>query len=601
VVGSQLAVGIVSPGEMGSALGSALRQGGARVLASVAGRSQRTVRLAEQAGLELIDDLDEVIRQSSVLLSVVPPQHARAVIEDLVARATRLQVHPLVVDLNATDPDEVAELDRLARSAQLQLVDGALSGAPPRDGAPRGQLLLSGPAASVVAELPWRALDVSIVGPRIGAASAVKMCMGGVRKGMSALVVNALLTAAAYDVLEPVEAGLRRTLQRDPVLDAELAASKAWRFVPEMEAVARTQEAVGVDPAVHRAIAEVFRRTATSPLAGGRPEEIDRTEPPSDPGQAATRRAGVVSGLVPAGAAARERHPGNAEPIRADRPVRRVAVVGLGRMGAPIAAHLVGAGHDVVGLDPDPGAGADLPAALRRVTDPAELDDCEVVLLMAGGSTVRRILLDGERLRPVWRGRDVLVCSTVDPLDMAELHAAAAHDGGRLLDAPLCRGDHGARQGDLLALVGGDAAVLGRCEDVLRAFCSDIVLVGGPTAGQTAKLVNNMMLWSTISSAVEGLRLAEAYGVRREPLLQGLLKSSAASWVLETWARPRELPWAEEDMRMVLEAAGRTGTDVPVSEVVRRVIGDVKDAGALSDGGLGDRGWSLPARSGSDE
>ena len=275
---------------------------------------------------------------------------------------------------------------------------------------------------------------------------------------------------------------------------------------------------------------------------------------------------------------------------------RRVGVVGLGRMGAPIAEHLLAAGHDVVALDPDPAAGADLPPAVRRVDEATGFADCEVVLVMAGGAAVHRILLDGDRLLPVWRERDVLVCSTVDPEDMAALHDAAERDGGRLLDAPLCRGDHAARSGDLLALVGGDAAVLARCEDVLRAFCSDVVLVGGPAAGQTAKLVNNLLLWSTIAAAVEGLRLAEAYGVRRGPLLEGLLKSSASSWVLQTWARPRELPWAEEDMRMVLASAERAGLDAPVSDAVREAIAEVKDSGALAEGGLGRRGWSRPAQ-----
>ena len=97
----------------------------------------------------------------------------------------------------------------------------------------------------------------------------------------------------------------------------------------------------------------------------------------------------------------------------------------------------------------------------------------------------------------------------------------AAADGGRLLDAPLCRGDHAARQGTLLALVGGDAGVLERTADVLRVFCSDVVHIGGPGAGQTAKLVNNMLLWSTIASVVEGLRLAERLGVQRGPSSRG--------------------------------------------------------------------------------
>lgn len=274
---------------------------------------------------------------------------------------------------------------------------------------------------------------------------------------------------------------------------------------------------------------------------------------------------------------------------------RRVGVVGLGRMGAPIAGHLVAAGHQVLGLDPDPRA-ADEVSGLHRVAGSAGLAGCDVVVVLAGGSAVPAVLLEQGRWRPEWRGPDVLVCSTVDPHAMAGLHAAAARDGGRLLDAPLCRGDHGARRGDLLALVGGDPDVLAGCSDVLAAFCSDVVHVGGPGAGQAAKLVNNMLLWSTIAAVVEGLRLAEQLGVRRGPLVEGLRRSSAASWVLDTWERPRELPWAGEDMAMVLGSAAAAGLDAPVSDVVARVIAEVRASGVLSEGGFAAAGWTLPAR-----
>lgn len=268
----------------------------------------------------------------------------------------------------------------------------------------------------------------------------------------------------------------------------------------------------------------------------------------------------------------------------------RVGVVGLGRMGGPIAGHLIAAGHEVLGVDPAGG-----PPGVRVVPDLEALAACDVLLVTVGGSVVPDVLLADDRLHPACRGRDVVVCSTVDPDEMRRLHGIAARDGGALLDAPLCRGDHGAREGTLLALVGGDAAVLERTEEVLRAFCSDVMHIGGPGAGQAAKLVNNMLLWANIASAVEALRLAEQLGVRRGPLVEGLRKSSADSWVLETWARPRELPWADEDMRMVLEAAGRAGLDAPLARVVQVAIGEVRDSRVLADGGFGATGWTQAA------
>lgn len=276
------AVGIVSAGEMGSALGAALRAGGARVVTTVAGRSARTAGLAAVAGLELLPDLDAVVRASSVLLSVVSPQDAGTVAETLLAHARRAGVAPVLADLNAIAPEQVADLAAAADRAGLPFVDGAVSGAPPHPDRPPARVLLSGPAARRVAELPWTSVRVEVLDGPAGAASAAKMCTGGVRKGVTALVINALLVAAEHGVLEPVVAELQRSLRRDPVLEAELAAAKAWRFAPEMEAVAATQAAAGLDPALHRAIAAVFERTASSPLAKRVPEQVNRTAPGTD-------------------------------------------------------------------------------------------------------------------------------------------------------------------------------------------------------------------------------------------------------------------------------------------------------------------------------
>lgn len=285
-------VGLVSAGEMGSALGATLRRGGATVLTAVGGRSERTRGLAERAGLVLVDDLDEVVRRSSVLLSVVPPQVAVAAGIRLVERAVHLDVRPLLVDLNAIAPTDVAALGEIAAGAAVPFVDGSISGAPPDAGHGRTRVLLSGAQAADVAGLPWTDVDVTVVGDRIGAASAAKMCTGGVRKGTTALLINALLTAAEYGVLEPVAAELRRALGRDPAVEVELAASKAWRFVPEMEAVAETQASAGLDPATYRAIAEIFGRTANSALAAVRPEDVDRSS-----GDPAARLASLAARL----------------------------------------------------------------------------------------------------------------------------------------------------------------------------------------------------------------------------------------------------------------------------------------------------------------
>lgn len=276
--------------------------------------------------------------------------------------------------------------------------------------------------------------------------------------------------------------------------------------------------------------------------------------------------------------------------------VRSVGVVGLGKMGRPIAGHLLDRGHRVVGVDLDPRAGADLDAAgMQRAAGPDDLAGVDVVLVLVEGRSAAGVLLVDGGYRPALKNCLTLVCSTVEPDLMRTLHAAAESAGARLLDAPLCRGDHGARQGNLLALVGGSAAALGECEDLLRVFCSDVVLVGGPGAGQAAKLVNNLLLWSNIASVAEALQLGEALGVRRASMVEALLPSSARSWVLDTWDRPRDLPWAHEDMRMVLEASTGAGLSLPLSGLVHEVIKGIRSRGLLREGGFQTDGWLLPA------
>ena len=125
-------VGIVSPGAMGSAVGAAYAAGGHRVVATVAGRSERTSALAGQAGLELVPDLDAVVAESALVLSIVPPDQAAATAAAIAAAAERTGARPLVSDWNAVSPATARELERILAGSELELVDGSISGGPPR-------------------------------------------------------------------------------------------------------------------------------------------------------------------------------------------------------------------------------------------------------------------------------------------------------------------------------------------------------------------------------------------------------------------------------------------------------------------------------------
>jgi 3-hydroxyisobutyrate dehydrogenase-like beta-hydroxyacid dehydrogenase len=261
--------GVVSPGYMGAGLGGALRAGGARVVATVEGRSARTRRLAEQAGLELLPALDDVVAAADVVLLVTPPGDAVAAAEAVRTAAVATGSSPLVADLNAVSPTTMARIQ--AALGELRLVDGSISGPPPSD-RPGARVYLSGTEAGRVAGLPWDGqVEAIVVGDRVGAASALKMCTGGVYKGLTALMTQAMRTAGAYGVLDEVVSDLELS-GLGPTAGVARSATKAWRFVDEMREVASTQEAAGLTPELFRVIAEIYAGVSGTPLAKGDPE-----------------------------------------------------------------------------------------------------------------------------------------------------------------------------------------------------------------------------------------------------------------------------------------------------------------------------------------
>jgi 3-hydroxyisobutyrate dehydrogenase-like beta-hydroxyacid dehydrogenase len=268
-------VGIVSPGAMGSAVGRVLAAGGSRVVATVDGRSARTVGLAE--GIELLPALADVVAASEIVLSIVPPAAARAVAAAIARAAAETGARPLVADLNATAPETAREVAGLLHEAGLAAVDGSISGPPPR--APGSTVVyLSGPVAARVAALPAPGLELRDVGGPVGRASAVKMSTASFYKGHTAVFAQALRAAHANGVLELVLDDLG---QQHPRLVADASrlrqsiASKSGRYVGEMEEISRAQEETGLAPELFAAFALVYERLSRTEAAGRSPEQVD--------------------------------------------------------------------------------------------------------------------------------------------------------------------------------------------------------------------------------------------------------------------------------------------------------------------------------------
>jgi 3-hydroxyisobutyrate dehydrogenase-like beta-hydroxyacid dehydrogenase len=270
-------IGIVSPGAMGSAVGACLRAGGHRVVATVAGRSERTRRLAAAAALDVLPSLEDVVDAAEVVLSVVPPVAALGVAAGLADAAGRTGARPLVADLNAVAPTTARAIEAALGAAGLDLVDGSISGPPPTGREPT-RVYLSGSRAGELAALAAPGLELRVVGADVGIASAVKMSTASVYKGRVALLVQALVAAERYGVVEPVLDDLRDAfpeIRERGGSTLARAAAKSGRYVGEMREIAAAQAQVGLTPALFEAMAAVWAGVARTDLAGTALEEIE--------------------------------------------------------------------------------------------------------------------------------------------------------------------------------------------------------------------------------------------------------------------------------------------------------------------------------------
>ncbi|HYB43266.1 MAG TPA: DUF1932 domain-containing protein [Candidatus Methylomirabilis sp.] len=256
---ARVTVGLLHPGEMGVTVGASAVSGGARVLWASEGRGAATRSRAAEAGLEDAGSLAAVVRASRVILSVVPPHGALALARTIAGLGFR----GLYVDGNAVAPETSREIGRLVEAAGARFVDGGIIGPAARK---RGttRMYLSGPAAPEVAVLFGAGpIDGVVLDAPAGAASALKMAYAGWTKGSSAL----LAAVRAFAMAEGVDSALLaewKISQPDIPARSERAfsdnARKAWRFVGEMEEIARSLAGAGLPAGFHEAAREIYER-----------------------------------------------------------------------------------------------------------------------------------------------------------------------------------------------------------------------------------------------------------------------------------------------------------------------------------------------------
>jgi 3-hydroxyisobutyrate dehydrogenase-like beta-hydroxyacid dehydrogenase len=256
---ASVTVGLLHPGEMGVTVGATVAGGGARVLWASEGRSGATRSRALEAGLEDAGSLASVVRQSRVILSVVPPHGAL----ELARTVAALGFRGLYVDGNAVAPETAREIGRVVEATGARFVDGGIIGPAARKRATT-RFYLSGPGAPEIAVLFGAGpMDAMVLDAPAGAASALKMAYAGWTKGSAALLAAIRAFAMAEDVDSALLAEWKIS-QPDVPARSERAfadnARKAWRFVGEMEEIARSLAGAGLPAGFHDAAREIYER-----------------------------------------------------------------------------------------------------------------------------------------------------------------------------------------------------------------------------------------------------------------------------------------------------------------------------------------------------
>lgn len=260
--------------------------------------------------------------------------------------------------------------------------------------------------------------------------------------------------------------------------------------------------------------------------------------------------------------------------------ITTVGIVGLGKMGAPIAKHLLAKGFRVTGCDPGGEARQNAVSQGVCVLDsPGEVaraSDLVIVVVGFDHEVETAVFGKGGIVEAARRGLIVALGSTVAPRYARRLAERLGAQGVVLLDIPLARGEAAAVAGKLVILGAGEESAFEACRPAFSAFASDILRLGPAGAGQAAKMVNNLILWACTAANDEGLRLGEALGVDADRMRAALRHSSAQNWAMDNRTDLSGMPWAEKDMNIVLHEADLARLSLPLCGTVKETIKGLK-------------------------
>lgn len=269
-------VGIVSPGDMGQAIAGRLRESGLNVFAALDGRSERTRALAREAGLTDCGSLEKLVAACELVISVINPGEALTVARQVAAAMRKTGRKIAFADLNAVSPQTARDADRMIRDAGGMFIDGGIIGPPPRGEKDRPRIYVSGPDAYLFESISHPNLVLRVLSERVGDASGVKMCYAAMTKGTTALAVELLVAARKLGVEQALEKELRES--RNDVFEWQMKniagmPPKAYRWVPEMQEIARTFGELGLTPRMFEGATDVYAMVAATSLGKESPEQ----------------------------------------------------------------------------------------------------------------------------------------------------------------------------------------------------------------------------------------------------------------------------------------------------------------------------------------
>jgi len=271
----------------------------------------------------------------------------------------------------------------------------------------------------------------------------------------------------------------------------------------------------------------------------------------------------------------------------------KVAFIGLGVMGYPMAGHLQKAGHDVCVYnrsiekaqkwqDEFSGSFAQTPALAAN--------DCEIVFCCVGNDNdVRQVVLGEQGILAGMPKGGILVDHTTASANIArEIAGIATKQGQHFIDAPVSGGQAGAENGVLTVMAGGEAETFAKVQPVMAAYARFSQLMGAVGSGQLAKMVNQICIAGVVQGLAEAFNFAEKAGLDSQALVETISKGAAGSWQMENRYKTMfageydfgfAVDWMRKDLAIAFEEAQKIDAPLPMTKMVDGFYQEIQESG----------------------